>query len=154
MSELEGVDREQLPLATTVQMKLANGRLQRSRRSCSPDCVTYLWVPFHQMLQVLKMRGDPCEPRRWRRYHTSVFISLSVSILSWLLSGDDKVWPEVVCSVLLEKWGWNQDVLTKATVEDARTVVGFVCLRCSDEPRRPTPRNPPPLTAVVTNNDW
>lgn len=152
MSELEGVDREQLPLATTVQMKLANGRLQRSRRSCSPDCVTYLWVPFHQMLQVLKMRGDPSEPRRWRRYHTSVFISLSVSILSWLLSGDDKVWPEVVYSVLLEKWGWNQDVLTKATVE--RMPEQLLVLSVWGALMRPTPRNPPPLTAVVTNNDW
>jgi len=42
MSELERVNREQLPPAGTVQMKLANGRFQTSRRSCSPDCVAYL----------------------------------------------------------------------------------------------------------------
>lgn len=155
MSELEGVNREQLPLATAVQMQLANGRLQTSRRSCSWDPVTYLWVPFQQMLQVLKMCGDPT--RRWGRYHTfhtSVFILLSVSIFCWLLSGDDNVWLKVVCFVSLEKWGWNQDILSKATAEDAGIVVGFAWLRCSHEPRRPTPRNPPPLTTAATNSDW
>lgn len=47
------------PLPRTVQMQLENGRFPTSRRSCCPHCIDDLWVPFHCMLQVLKVPVEP-----------------------------------------------------------------------------------------------
>lgn len=110
------------------------------------------------MLQLLKV---PVEPRKAKleKYHVCAFTFLFFSIFCWLLLGTQgwKGYRLTQCglSCVLRKKG----VKTRCTwhhVGDAGIVIVLVCLRCSDEPRRPALRNPLPLllwSSIITNSN-
>lgn len=138
------------------QMKLENGRFQTSRRSCSPDCVGYLWVPLLWLLQVLKMPRERQESGK---------VSMSLNMFCWLLSGGHRDrgvmgWPSGVCPVLLEKREVKPGVLSPGQSLTSHKwgwkCAGVGLLWFLWRARRATLRNLLPsllLLSIITNNN-
>lgn len=131
---------------------------KQSRRSCSSDCVGYLWVPLLWLLQVLKM---PVEPREGQETGKA---SMSLNIFCWLLSWGT----QGQRSYGLTQWGLSC-VLRKERVKTGVLSTGQSltsqrwCWNCSGlgllwflwRARRATVRNLFPsllLLSIITNN--